>query len=314
MRISLLAGLIVLPVVALAQDIREERVSFEPGTSGTVIEGSITGNEIVDYMLSAQSGQRMGIDFEPDNPSTYFNLLPDDDPSAIHIGSIAGNSYDGMLKRDGDYRIRVYLIRAAARRGETGDYRLSVSITGDSAAVIRDDFADGLSGGPDYWQVANLGEGSALNLRSAPGTESEVVGQLHSRDVVENGGCRMSGEDRWCSVKTSAGQAGWVSGAYLTEAMAPGADTASGTIPCAMAPSQPYSQCGFRVSRGTGGTASVWVVRPEGGERHFDFREGELVGSDPGLSFRQDRAGDLSTITIDARERYQMPDALIYGG
>ena len=55
--------------LAQADDIRTERVHFAAGTTGTTIESSNTGYEIVDYKLGAQAGQRMvvtmttGMDF-----------------------------------------------------------------------------------------------------------------------------------------------------------------------------------------------------------------------------------------------------------
>jgi uncharacterized protein YraI len=178
------------------------------------------------------------------------------------------------------------------------------------------DFADGLSGGPDWWQVANLTAGDTLNVRSGPGTRNPVVGQLANGDRVRNRGCRMNGRTRWCKVELSGDSSfgGWVAGRFLKEAAPPSSNTASGRIPCAMSGSQPMTSCAFRVSRGRGGTASVWVALPAGGERYLDFREGKLVGSNPGLSFRQRRTGDLNRIRIGGQERYEIPDALIYGG
>lgn len=314
MRIILTAALFILPLATWAQDIQQERVEFAPGATGATLDGTITGDEVIDYVLAAKAGQHMGVEFAPDNPSAYFNLLPGTDPTAIHIGSVAGNSYDGLLKRDGEYRIRVYLMRSAARRNEAAHYRLTVSITGEGMEVIRDDYADGLAGGPDHWQVGGLGAGGTLNLREAPGTASAVLDRLAPGEVLENGGCRMLDDAKWCRVMTAQGLAGWVSGDYLREAVAPGSDIATGMIPCATAESQPMGQCPFRVSRGKGGTASVWVTLPGGGERYLDFREGRLIGSDPGMEVQQERSGDLNLIRISGTERYELPDAILYGG
>ncbi|HAC63436.1 MAG TPA: hypothetical protein DCF68_07820, partial [Cyanothece sp. UBA12306] len=60
--ILLLATLATSPIIFSApvwgqRDIRTEQVQFKRGTSGTVIEGSITGYEIVDYVLNARKGQ-----------------------------------------------------------------------------------------------------------------------------------------------------------------------------------------------------------------------------------------------------------------
>ncbi|MEV8468774.1 hypothetical protein AB0T83_18605 [Fluviibacterium sp. DFM31] len=150
---TILLMALLQPVVsapAAAQGIRTERVSFAPGTSGSVIQTRLVGQDIIDYVLNARGGQRMVIDLATDNPSAYFNLMPSGDPKAIHIGSTEGNHFDGTLPASGDWVIRVYLIRAAARRDETANLTLSIHIGGASHSVPATDFADGDAGGPDY--------------------------------------------------------------------------------------------------------------------------------------------------------------------
>ena len=41
-----------------------------------------------------------------------------------------------MLPTDGDYKVRVYLMRNAARRNEVSDYTLTISVTGKPLAPI----------------------------------------------------------------------------------------------------------------------------------------------------------------------------------
>lgn len=306
---------VCVPALLAAQEIREERVSFAPGTSGATVSGRIAGDEIVDYLLGASAGQQMTVDLTTDNLAAYFNLLQGSDPTALHVGSVNGNHYDGALPAAGDYRIRVYLMRSAARRGEAAEYTLSVSIGGTSAN--SPDYADGLAGGPDWWEVAGLAAGDTLNVREGPGTGNAVIGKLANGDRVSNHGCQMNGDTRWCSIEMPGDQPmkGWVAGRYLREAAAPATSgEARGIIPCALSEGQPMGSCGFRVSRGRGGTASVWVALPAGGERYLDFREGQLVGSDPGKEVHHERSGDLNLIWIDGVERYELPDAILYGG
>lgn len=313
-----LLSLLALPCAAWSQDVTEQRIEFAAGSSGATIEGRIQGYATIDYLLGAAEGQRMKVDFAPDNPSAYFNLLRSDDPNALHVGSTSGNRFDGALPATDDYRIRVYLMRNAARRDEIADYSLSVSITGQSAAAASPpgDFADGLFGGPDWWEITGLTAGDTLNVRTGPGTGNAVIGTLGNGDRVRNGGCDMNGSTRWCQIEIPGDQPvhGWVAGRYLTEAAAPSTNEAKGAIPCAVDQSQPMGSCSFRVSRGSGGTASVWVTLPSGDERYLDFREGKLVGSDPGREVHQERTGDLNLIFIDGIERYEVPDAVIYGG
>jgi hypothetical protein len=45
-------------------------------------------------------------------------------------GSTAGNQYEGSLPKSGDYKVRVYMMRSAARRNEVANFRLEMIITG----------------------------------------------------------------------------------------------------------------------------------------------------------------------------------------
>lgn len=126
-----LTGLLLETTPASAEvDIRQEQVQFEKGSSGVTITGKIKGDQIVDYQLSARSGQSMVAIFKPSNLSAYFNVLPPDSKVAIFVGSISGNRFEAELPADGMYTVRVYLMRNAARRNETANYTLEVSIAG----------------------------------------------------------------------------------------------------------------------------------------------------------------------------------------
>ncbi len=49
------------------------------------------------------------------------------------------------------------------------------------------DFADGLSGGPDYWAVTGVPENDVLNVRSGVGMAHEVTGALANGDMAQLG-------------------------------------------------------------------------------------------------------------------------------
>jgi hypothetical protein len=48
--------------------------------------------------------------------------------------SVSQNQYEGALPASGDYKIRVYMMRSAARRSEAASYTLTVGITGSAKA------------------------------------------------------------------------------------------------------------------------------------------------------------------------------------
>jgi len=126
----------VSPALA-AEDIRKEPVHFDKGATGATIKGRITGYETVDYVVRAKAGQTLAVTFKTSNRMAYFNVLPPGSETALFVGSMdtTGERYAGTLPADGDYAIRVYQMRAAARRKESATYTLDVSVTGAPASA-----------------------------------------------------------------------------------------------------------------------------------------------------------------------------------
>jgi hypothetical protein len=126
-----LAGSLLAPIAASAgSTIREVQVRLEKGQTSATLKGKLKGDETVDYKVGAAAGQSMVVTFKPGNPSAYFNVLPPGSVEALFIGSTSGNRFEGPLPADGEYTIRVYLMRSAARRNESASYTLEVGVTG----------------------------------------------------------------------------------------------------------------------------------------------------------------------------------------
>ena len=138
--IGLLACFLLLtaPVSFAADGIRAERVHFKKGAKSAVVEASIKGYETVDYVLGARAGQYMNVSLATKHGATYFNILaPCQNEVAMFNGSGSQNQYEGTLPASGDYKIRVYMMRSAARRNEVAHYRLEMIIDGREATDTR---------------------------------------------------------------------------------------------------------------------------------------------------------------------------------
>jgi hypothetical protein len=111
---------------------RKERVTFAKGASSTTIKGSLKGGADVDYVVRAAAGQTLEVKLAGTNGQNDFNVLPPGSTNvAMYVSSVASKPvYSGVLPADGDYAIRVYLGRAAARRNEASKYTLTVAVTG----------------------------------------------------------------------------------------------------------------------------------------------------------------------------------------
>lgn len=105
-------------------------LAFARGQTSATVNGAIRGDQTRDYVVRASAGQVMSVRMSG-SPIVYFNVTPPgSNGEAIHIGSDAGNSFSGTLSVSGAYIVRVYQMRATARRGQAGSFRLTVSVTG----------------------------------------------------------------------------------------------------------------------------------------------------------------------------------------
>lgn len=105
---------------------------------------------------------------------------------------------------------------------------------------------------------------------------------------------------------------------YDNDALVEGTEyNATGNIPCAMTSEQPTGSCFFGVKREGNGTGLVTITKLDGQTRTIFFEDGKATGydasqADPG-EFEVEEQGDLSIIRI-GQERYEIPDAVIFGG
>jgi len=134
--IAAVISVTTIPAAAELQNHRQERVTFAKGASSALIKGQLKGEETVDYVLRAGAGQTLTVTLKRSHGANYFNVLPPNSTDiAMFIGQTGGD-YKGILPTDGDYTIRVYLMRSAARRNESSDYTLTVGITGKPLAPV----------------------------------------------------------------------------------------------------------------------------------------------------------------------------------
>jgi hypothetical protein len=115
---------------------RQERATFAKGASSATIKGQLKGDETVDYVLRASAGQTLTVTLKTSHGANYYNVLPPDSTDvAMFIGQFGGD-FKSLLPTDGDYTIRVYLMRSAARRNESSDYTLTISVTGKPLVAV----------------------------------------------------------------------------------------------------------------------------------------------------------------------------------
>ncbi|MGH7028378.1 hypothetical protein [Brevundimonas sp.] len=123
------ALLAVVTLPAAAQDhSRTERVQFARGASSATLHGNLHGYDSVDYVLGARRGQTLSVRMQTSNASAYFNVLPSGGDGTALDGAANVVDWRGVLPANGDYVVRVYLMRNAARRDEHANYTLSIGV------------------------------------------------------------------------------------------------------------------------------------------------------------------------------------------
>lgn len=136
---------------------RTERVTFAKGASSATLKGTLKGGADVDYLVRAAAGQTLQVKLQGTNPQNDFNVLPPGSADvAMYVSSTTGErSWSGVLPTDGDYAIRVYLMRPAARRNEASRYTLTVAVTGNPLPPLSA-ARDAKVGGSAYHATAKV--------------------------------------------------------------------------------------------------------------------------------------------------------------
>lgn len=131
---SRLVGFLILTLlgsIAWGSESRTETLQFAKGATGTSVTSTITGYNSVNYKVTASAGQHMVVKLSTNHLATYFNVFaPGTGPgdAAIFIGSTRGNEFSATLQQSGTYTIQVYMMRSAARRNESAEFKLRVDI------------------------------------------------------------------------------------------------------------------------------------------------------------------------------------------
>lgn len=328
----LIAGALLLLALLSPTAIAAERITPEAGSAA--VKGSIKGDDDAEYLVAVAPGETLTVSLEASNNSTYFNVwAPGKSPGkdeALFAGAISGDVFSEMLAEGGDYLVQVYLYRNAARRGETSTFTVKVKLGGEAAAAPPEgDFADSLSGGPDFWEVTGLAAGKSVNLRKGASSSAAVTGRIPEGTILRNKGCKMDGGQRWCQVerRDDASVTGWVAGQFLREAAVGGSPAsddavvpgtnyhAVGRIPCTLDGQPDVKDCEFGVTRGQPGVGTVFITLPNGFVRVISFDGGTARPESGVESFDQQRQDDNTLIKVNGLdESYVIPDAVINGG
>jgi hypothetical protein len=118
---------------AFAED-RTETVYFDPAKTSARVSGAVSGLQAANYRIDAGKGQRLHMRIEASNPLCFFNVFPPGKVKAAHAGATAGKDFVQAPTEPGIYLAQIFLLSAAAKRGESCQYSLFIERTGPALA------------------------------------------------------------------------------------------------------------------------------------------------------------------------------------
>lgn len=102
-----------------------KRVQFAKGARSVKINGTVSGYKYVDYIIRAKARQVLFLELSPSGKAEMVIFEPSGDnmPDAAGISAITTQT-----DATGDYKVRVLMPRAYARRNTISKFTLSVKI------------------------------------------------------------------------------------------------------------------------------------------------------------------------------------------
>lgn len=132
-------------------------VDFPRDKDAVTLEGRVRGREFIDYRFRAAAGRTLTAKLKTSHSVNYFNILPPGSSDvALYRGHTSGDHFEGIMPTDGEYTVRVYLMRSAARRNESSRYTLDLALTGTALPPLAGEQDARLPGTP-YHASSTIG-------------------------------------------------------------------------------------------------------------------------------------------------------------
>ncbi len=170
LRLAAANGLLLVAAFAFAQQPKVIPVKFGAGQTSKTIKGQLSGRQDLDYVVTVGAGQTLSVTMKASNTGAFFNVLPPGSETAMVVGDLVENKTSRRAPIEGQYRIRVFLVRAAARRGESSNFTLNIGVTGQAIPALR--------GGSD-----TLVEGTPYHATATAEVEIDLFRDLKTCDA-----------------------------------------------------------------------------------------------------------------------------------
>jgi len=140
---------------AHAQAPKQMPLTFGPGQTSKTVQGKLVGRQMVDHLIKMKAGQTLSLNFSAKNLSAGYLIYAPNTETAMATSDISGNQATRMMPIDGPVRVRVFINRAAGRRGESTSYSFNAKISGKPLPALSGG-QDALVPGTPYHATAEV--------------------------------------------------------------------------------------------------------------------------------------------------------------
>lgn len=106
---------------------RRVTVTFDE-TASRSFEDEIVEYEAVFYTVSLRKGQTLHVVLATNNPSSCFDIYAPNVTKPVFVGADSGSTHDFVAQTAGEHVVKVFLLRLAARDGQSARYTLELKL------------------------------------------------------------------------------------------------------------------------------------------------------------------------------------------
>ncbi len=125
-----IAATLVAPAAFPQNAERRVSVAFAEGNATRTFEDSISDFEAVTYVVPLRKGQSLRVMLATTNASNCFDIHAPGAVKPVYVGGDSGSTHQFQAQTSGEYLVKVFLLRLAARDGQTAQYTLELQLTG----------------------------------------------------------------------------------------------------------------------------------------------------------------------------------------
>ena len=104
----------------------KKTVRFAPGAASATVRGRVSGYAYTDYLVKANGGQTVTVELDGKPIAPVFSIFQ---PNGDNLENAAqSNDFSGALPVSGVYVVRVSLMRAYARRKQSTNFTLKITV------------------------------------------------------------------------------------------------------------------------------------------------------------------------------------------